>query len=812
MGKSARYEPGKSRRRTRTAASSVATQPAELTGRPPRYTVVWIHGIGPQEAPAKLKSLYETALFGRDLGERGRLVYWADILHPEAGVVAAFAARRWSAAPSERLDSGDDLLAEVVAQNPAAAKFCEALREKLRSDPPVVQDVAEVEDEYTQCFQAESAERSQVSELSPQFNAKILPTEALRRRITRLISEAFIPDVAAYLFDEEIRDQIRDRLRAVLTPRGGPYVIVSHSLGTVITYDVLCELEQTGASPPDIALWVTLGSPLGIEEVQDHLESPPHFPAGAQVQQWRNFSDRLDPVAFDATLADDFPGGDIADQLVINLHTPRLSGFNPHSALGYIGHPLVQKLVRDTVGNELASATLSFVMARDLAAELPGAPRRLPVLIQLDDALQGHELEQKRRAIDRRLKELTRDDPEAEIDPHLRRFVAANLTPAEVELLLDDVRVDQERKGQAPRELCIHRLWKNGTKKKLLDVSRHRVQVAPAALAYQATGKGIAWAVLDTGIRDDHPHFRNPDDAQQSLIAAQWNCCGPWELHERERRARDATDRDGHGSHVAGIIAGQQPPDGPGSDPSRELKSMAPHCRLHIYKVLKDDGSGTDSWIIKALDHIASVNEQSSDLVIHGVNLSLGGPFDADVFGCGHSPLCSELRRLWRMGVLVCVAAGNEGVVTVDAIGEGEREINVDLSIGDPANLDDAIAVGSVNKQFPHLYGVSYFSSRGPTADGRPKPDVVAPGEKIWSCNSNFNQRGEPLYVAMSGTSMACPHVSGLLAAFLSVRREFIGRPDEVKRLLMKHAIDLGRERYHQGAGMPNLLKMLAGT
>jgi hypothetical protein len=59
---------------------------------------------------------------------------------------------------------------------------------------------------------------------------------------------------------------------------------------------------------------------------------------------------------------------------------------------------------------------------------------------------------------------------------------------------------------------------------------------------------------------------------------------------------------------------------------------------------------------------------------------------------------------------------------------------------------------------------------------------------------------------------MACPHVSGLLAAFLSVRREFLGRPDEVKQILLDNCNDLGRDRYHQGAGMPNLMKMLMNT
>jgi subtilisin family serine protease len=116
-----------------------------------------------------------------------------------------------------------------------------------------------------------------------------------------------------------------------------------------------------------------------------------------------------------------------------------------------------------------------------------------------------------------------------------------------------------------------------------------------------------------------------------------------------------------------------------------------------------------------------------------------------------------------------------------------------------------------VNTDKPHLYGVSWFSSRGPTADGRQKPDVVAPGERIESCSSDYKYSGQ-YYREESGTSMACPHVSGLLAAFLSVRQEFKGRPDEVKKILKDNCVDLERDRYHQGAGLPNLMAMLTNT
>jgi subtilisin family serine protease len=164
--------------------------------------------------------------------------------------------------------------------------------------------------------------------------------------------------------------------------------------------------------------------------------------------------------------------------------------------------------------------------------------------------------------------------------------------------------------------------------------------------------------------------------------------------------------------------------------------------------------------------------------------------------------------------VLVVLAAGNEGFQVLRTI-DGTIDANMDLSIGDPANLEEAIAVGSVHAASPHTYGVSYFSSRGPTADGRQKPDVVAPGERIISCRHRFAKAAKTdkqLYVEMSGTSMAAPFVSGLLAAYLSVRQEFVGYPDRVKRLMLEQATDLKRDRFLQGAGLPNLMRMLMAT
>jgi subtilisin family serine protease len=130
--------------------------------------------------------------------------------------------------------------------------------------------------------------------------------------------------------------------------------------------------------------------------------------------------------------------------------------------------------------------------------------------------------------------------------------------------------------------------------------------------------------------------------------------------------------------------------------------------------------------------------------------------------------------------------------------------------------------VGSTSIK-PYSTGVSYFSSKGPTGDGRLKPDIVAPGERVLSAGAGAlletarstvelkpGEKAEDVtYVEDSGTSMAAPHVSGVAAAFLSVHREFIGRPDDVKRILMDSASDLGREPAFQGRGLVDAMRAI---
>ena len=203
---------------------------------------------------------------------------------------------------------------------------------------------------------------------------------------------------------------------------------------------------------------------------------------------------------------------------------------------------------------------------------------------------------------------------------------------------------------------------------------------------------------------------------------------------------------------------------------------------------------------------------------MHGVNLSVGYDFEPEWFACGQSPLCREVDLLVRSGVVVVVAAGNTGFGWVQSQAKGAVATGQDLTINDPGNADLAITVGSTHRDMPHIYGVSYFSSKGPTGDGRMKPDMVAPGEKIISCGAGsllaeVDTQGVPKdtikYLEYSGTSMAAPHVSGVIAAFLSVRKEFIGQSEKIKEIFVGTATDLKRDRNFQGSGLVDLMRAI---
>jgi subtilisin family serine protease len=244
--------------------------------------------------------------------------------------------------------------------------------------------------------------------------------------------------------------------------------------------------------------------------------------------------------------------------------------------------------------------------------------------------------------------------------------------------------------------------------------------------------------------------------------------------------------------------------------------------------VLDAAGDGDASSLIAALEYIQELNGHGRRIRVHGVNLSVGYSFEPEWFACGQSPLCVEVDRLVRSGVVVVVAAGNTGYGWAQTAFRGNVTSGLDLTINDPGNADLAITVGSTHREMPHAYGVSYFSSKGPTGDGRMKPDLLAPGEKILSCaagkerlkiieqlqldqedNPDPNRPLDCHYLEQSGTSMAAPHVSGVIAAFLSIRAEFRGQPERVKEIFLSTATDLRRERSFQGYGLVDLMRAI---
>ena len=470
------------------------------------------------------------------------------------------------------------------------------------------------------------------------------------------------------------------------------------------------------------------------------------------------------------------------------------------------------------------------------------------------------------------------------------------------------------------RYRCIYRLWPDFPVKANTDRSVTTVKGDAALKAFDAGGSGIVWAVIDSGVAADHPHFGDAEGARSGdpsaksghlLLADEvvglHRCFCPLTVTKNgvevvrrlgdpdidpdpfpypvpgpgadeaalasaraaRQRAAEArqqalegrpqllkehqeaalSDGYGHGTHVAGIVAGgadvrlekvevqvferQFKIDADGNKASqsygtrkadsKRLHGVAPHCKLISLRVLNDKGEGRASDVMRALEYIRErLNDDPKVLRVHGVNLSVGYEFDPEMFACGQSPLCTEVDRLVQAGVVVVTAAGNTGFGTVAALQRASK-VGLSNTINDPGNAALAITVGSTHRDAPHTYGVSYFSSKGPTGDGRLKPDLVAPGERITSCAAGdmlhkalgsagaqaAEMKGRACYVDDTGTSMAAPHVSGAIAAFLSIRREFIGKPLEVKRIFLESATPMGRERYFEGHGLVDLMRAI---
>ncbi len=288
------------------------------------------------------------------------------------------------------------------------------------------------------------------------------------------------------------------------------------------------------------------------------------------------------------------------------------------------------------------------------------------------------------------------------------------------------------------------------------------------------TGRSIDWAALEPVLRV--PHEPEPGAYTPPVLE--------------------------HGTHVAGILTSDWRTTDDGMPEGANLTGIAPGLDIYDLRVINEDG-GDEFSVIAALQFVRWLNGYKDKPVIHGVNLSLSIHHDVANYACGKTPVCLECERLAASGVVVVAAAGNEGYAQFLTLQGGSDEGFRSVSITDPGNAEAVITVGGTHRSRPHSYGVSYFSSRGPTGDGRYKPDLVAPAEKITSSIPGAAAK------SLDGTSMAAPHVSGAAALLLARNEELVGNPADVKRILCESATDLGRERYFQGAGMLDVLRAL---
>lgn len=304
----------------------------------------------------------------------------------------------------------------------------------------------------------------------------------------------------------------------------------------------------------------------------------------------------------------------------------------------------------------------------------------------------------------------------------------------------------------------VERVWPDLPVHTWLDDSVPLLQV-PQVWADGHRGAGVKIAIVDTGIDTAHPDF-------ESRIQASRDFTGKGSV----------ADGHGHGTHVAGIAAGS------GAAGSGIYVGVAPEALLYVAKVLSDDGGGMMSDVMAGIEWAVDEGAQV-------INLSLGAPGPGD----GDDALSVLCDAAVDEGVIICAAAGNAGPGA--------------STVGPPGVARKVITVGASDKSD----GIASFSSRGPTADGRTKPDVVLPGVSIVAARASGTGMGSPVndrYTSASGTSMATPHTTGAVALLLEAYPDLT--PATVKDVLMRSAKDLGLDGNAQGAGRAQVYRAYA--
>ena len=327
------------------------------------------------------------------------------------------------------------------------------------------------------------------------------------------------------------------------------------------------------------------------------------------------------------------------------------------------------------------------------------------------------------------------------------------------------------------RSDAIHYIADDMRIRSTMDIAT-RVVEADKAQAQGYTGKDVGIAILDTGVYP-HPDLTRP---RNRLIA----------FKDFVNNRGAPYDDNGHGTFVAGIAAGN------GYASQGKYTGIAPQANIIGVKVMDARGDGSTSDIVAGMQWVV---DNAAKYNIKVMSLSLGATPSASA---KRDALSSAVDGVWRRGILVVAAAGNDGpkLNTINTPGINPHIITVGAS-------DDKRTV-SIRDD-----GIADFSSRGPGPGQSNKPDLVAPGVKIKSLNTDtsYNADGrpkqpDPLYATMSGTSMATPMVSGLGA--LLWEKDGKSSPDTIKESLMQNTVSLRKKASAQGMGLVRAGKLFA--
>lgn len=305
--------------------------------------------------------------------------------------------------------------------------------------------------------------------------------------------------------------------------------------------------------------------------------------------------------------------------------------------------------------------------------------------------------------------------------------------------------------------------------------SVYQIQADSVWRHYGTRGAGITIGILDSGIDYNHPSLGGGFGPGFKVIDG-------WDFVDNDP---DPMDEHRHGTHVAGIAAGNN--ESTHNDPENlPFLGVAPDANLVAYRVLDKNGRGRISDIIAAIERAVDPNQDGdfSDR-LDVINLSLGSEY-----GSPNDPGSTAVNNATLAGVVVVAAAGNSGFVGTGHNSDSNFRNNGSQSIGSPGMAEHAITVGAVDRSL----ALARFSSKGPVnTTFAIKPDVVAPGVSILSTVPGGAMD------AFNGTSMAAPHVAGVAALIRAIHPDWT--PAQVKAAITNTAIPLQMPAWHQGTG-----------